>query len=179
MAASVELLFSCSLVVGRSFSVASPAALPHSCLWPFAALRRSCRGSCYRRSQASGFFCPLGARKAEKKRAIGIVAMTTGQSTDQADVPIDAFKSLQNAWEKTDDKLAIGGLGFAALILLWASTGLISAIDKLPLIPTFFEFVGILFSGWFIYRYLVFKPDREELLQKVEDTVVKITGSEI
>lgn len=28
-------------------------------------------------------------------------------------------------WEKVDDKLAIGGLGFVALIALWAANGLI------------------------------------------------------
>ncbi|XXG55850.1 hypothetical protein AAC387_Pa03g3419 [Persea americana] len=36
----------------------------------------------------------------------------------------------------------------------------LEAIDKLPLIPTILEFIGILFSWWFIYRYLLFKPDR-------------------
>jgi hypothetical protein len=79
-------------------------------------------------------------------------------------------------WEKVDDKLAVGGLGFAALILLFASSGLINAIDKLPLIPAVFEFVGILFSGWFVYRYLLFKPDREELLKVIDDVKSKITG---
>jgi energy-coupling factor transporter transmembrane protein EcfT len=79
-------------------------------------------------------------------------------------------------WDKLDDKLAVGGLGFAALIVLWASTGLIGAIDKLPLIPAVFEFVGILFSGWFVYRYLLFKPDREELLKVIDDAKSKITG---
>jgi hypothetical protein len=29
-------------------------------------------------------------------------------------------------WDKVDDKLAVGGLGFAALILLFASSGLIN-----------------------------------------------------
>ncbi len=29
-------------------------------------------------------------------------------------------------WDKADDKLAISGLGFAALLVLWATTGLIN-----------------------------------------------------
>ncbi len=32
-------------------------------------------------------------------------------------------------WDKLDDKLAVSGLGFAALIVLWASTGLIGVSD--------------------------------------------------
>jgi len=27
-------------------------------------------------------------------------------------------------------------------------------------VPQLFELVGIAFSSWFIYRYLLFKPDR-------------------
>lgn len=106
------------------------------------------------------------------------MAMATGDTSDPSKVAQDVLKSVQDAWDKTDDKLAVGGLGFTALIVLWASAGLIGAIDKLPIIPNFFEFVGILFTGWFIYRYLLFKPDREELVKKLESAVAKITGNE-
>ncbi|KAH7299097.1 hypothetical protein KP509_25G072200 [Ceratopteris richardii] len=104
--------------------------------------------------------------------------MATGDTSDPSETVQNALKYVQDTWEKTDDKLAVGGLGFSALIVLWASAGLIGAIDKLPLIPSFFEFVGILFTGWFIYRYLLFKPDREELVKKLETALAKITGSE-
>jgi hypothetical protein len=33
-------------------------------------------------------------------------------------------------------------------------------IEGLPLVPTLFELIGIAFSAWFVYRYLLFKPDR-------------------
>jgi hypothetical protein len=33
-------------------------------------------------------------------------------------------------------------------------------IEALPLVPTLFELIGIAFSAWFVYRYLLFKPDR-------------------
>lgn len=106
-----------------------------------------------------------------------VIAMATGDtSTDPVKPLTDALKPVQEYWEKTDDKLAVGGLGFAAVIVLWASTGLIAAIDKLPLIPSAFEFVGILFSGWFIYRNLLFKPDREELWTKIQNAISEITG---
>eukprot|EP00246_Nothoceros_aenigmaticus_P004076 TRINITY_DN15413_c0_g1_i1.p1 TRINITY_DN15413_c0_g1~~TRINITY_DN15413_c0_g1_i1.p1 ORF type:complete len:173 (-),score=26.86 TRINITY_DN15413_c0_g1_i1:454-972(-) len=113
----------------------------------------------------------------ELKKACNIVAMASSEGENEpAQRALDAFKNIQESWEKVDDKLAIGGLGFAALLVLWASTGLIGAIDKLPIIPDFFEFVGILFTGWFVYRFLLFKPDREELLKKVDDAKSKITG---
>ncbi|CAK9197075.1 unnamed protein product [Sphagnum troendelagicum] len=127
--------------------------------------------------------------RAESRRALTVVAKVSetetkseisveaSEATDELEDTLkSALKSVQEAWDKLDDKLAVGGLGFAALIVLWASTGLIGAIDKLPLIPAVFEFVGILFSGWFVYRYLLFKPDREELLKVIDDAKSKITG---
>ncbi|KAH9548174.1 hypothetical protein CY35_11G075000 [Sphagnum magellanicum] len=105
------------------------------------------------------------------------ISVEATEATDELEDTLKgALKSVQEAWDKLDDKLAVSGLGFAALIVLWASTGLIGAIDKLPLIPAVFEFVGILFSGWFVYRYLLFKPDREELLKVIDDAKSKITG---
>eukprot|EP00252_Welwitschia_mirabilis_P024240 TRINITY_DN711_c0_g1_i3.p1 TRINITY_DN711_c0_g1~~TRINITY_DN711_c0_g1_i3.p1 ORF type:complete len:154 (+),score=27.63 TRINITY_DN711_c0_g1_i3:128-589(+) len=84
----------------------------------------------------------------ELRRSGKIVAMATGETSTDPIKPIaDALKPVQEAWDKTDDKLAIGGLGFAALIILWASTGLIAAIDRLPILPSAFELIGILFSG--------------------------------
>ncbi|CAH8340974.1 unnamed protein product [Eruca vesicaria subsp. sativa] len=89
----------------------------------------------------------------------------------------EIVKTAQEAWEKVEDKYAIGSLAFAALVALWGSTGLISAIDRLPLFPGVFELVGIGYTGWFAYKNLIFKPDREVLFQKVKDTYRDILGS--
>jgi len=90
----------------------------------------------------------------------------------------DQLKGVQQWWDRQEDKYAIVGLGVAGIVALWASSGLLSSIDRLPVLPGFFEFVGILFTGWFVYRYLLFKPDREELVQLLDDTKKKITGEE-
>ncbi|KAI9093988.1 hypothetical protein K1719_026986 [Acacia pycnantha] len=47
----------------------------------------------------------------------------------------------------------------------------------LPLIPGVLEVVGIGYSGWFAYKNLLNKPDREALLQKIKDTYNEIIGS--
>ncbi|KAK9151327.1 hypothetical protein Syun_009636 [Stephania yunnanensis] len=46
----------------------------------------------------------------------------------------------------------------------------LQAIDRLPIVPGVLELVGIGYSGWFAYNDLVFKPDREALIQKIKDT---------
>ncbi|KAG0625218.1 hypothetical protein M758_2G037200 [Ceratodon purpureus] len=137
-----------------------------------------------RASSISGVALPSLARagvRTEAKRSLTIVAAkatkeaesTVNETTAAAE---DFLQSLQDAWEKSDDKPAIAGLVAAGLIGVWAAFGLVGAIEKLPLIPDIFEIVGILFSGWFVYRYLLFKPDREELLKIIDEQKAKITG---
>ncbi|KAK1369868.1 protein CURVATURE THYLAKOID 1B, chloroplastic [Heracleum sosnowskyi] len=80
----------------------------------------------------------------------------------------EVFETIQEAWNKVDDKYAVTSLGVAAAIALIGSSGLISAIDRLPLVPGVLELVGIGYTGWFAYKNLIFKPEREALLQKIK-----------
>ena len=51
------------------------------------------------------------------------------------------------------------------------------AIDRLPLIPGALELVGIGYTGWFAYKNIIFKPDREAFVAKVKATFNDIIGS--
>ncbi|KAK2999339.1 hypothetical protein RJ639_024496 [Escallonia herrerae] len=82
----------------------------------------------------------------EGKGRVAVVAKATGESTESS-TSLSIVKSVQSV-----------------------------AIDKLPLIPSALEFIGILFSSWFIYRYLLFKPDREELGQTINKSIADILG---
>eukprot|EP00897_Mesotaenium_endlicherianum_P009355 jgi/Mesen1/8448/ME000475S07706 len=119
------------------------------------------------------------SRVSVQKRSVKIVSKASTEDDIGADINeavSGTIKEIQEAWDKTDDKLAISALGVSGLVVLWAASGLLGAIDRLPIIPAFLEFVGLLFSGYFVYRYLLFKPDREELLKIIGDTKNKITG---
>ncbi|PSS07426.1 Protein CURVATURE THYLAKOID 1C like [Actinidia chinensis var. chinensis] len=105
---------------------------------------------------------------------VAIVSKATGESSESS-TSLSIVKSVQNVWENSD-RFALIGLGFASIVAIWASANLVTAIDKLPLIPSAFEFIGILFSTWFLYRYLLFKPDREELVQTVNKSISDILG---
>jgi hypothetical protein len=48
----------------------------------------------------------------------------------------------------------------SAFLALWALNSVVEAVDRLPLFGGLFEMVGIVVTGWFIYRYLIFGPDR-------------------
>ncbi|KAL6006614.1 hypothetical protein ACLOJK_032107 [Asimina triloba] len=75
-----------------------------------------------------------------------IVATGEAPSQEGSDVP-EIFKTAQEAWDKLEDKYAVTVLTLAVVIALWGAGGLLSAIDRLPLIPGIFELIGIGYSG--------------------------------
>ncbi|KAF3783958.1 CURVATURE THYLAKOID 1C protein [Nymphaea thermarum] len=103
-----------------------------------------------------------------------IVSMATGEKSDPSSESI--LKSIAASWNSSEDRIALAGLGFAAIAAIWASSNLITVIDNLPFIPTALELVGILFSWWFIYRYLLFKPDRQELIRIIKGSISEVLG---
>ncbi|XP_061980508.1 protein CURVATURE THYLAKOID 1C, chloroplastic-like [Populus nigra] len=111
----------------------------------------------------------------DRQNYVSVVVRATGESSESSP-PLGIVKSVKNIWDDSEDRLALVGLGFAALVAIWTSAKLIPAIDKLPVVPSVLELIGILFSSWFIYRYLLFKPDREELFQIIKKSVANILG---
>ncbi|KAI5081845.1 hypothetical protein GOP47_0001588 [Adiantum capillus-veneris] len=122
-------------------------------------------------------FNPSLHRLSGSRRGVWVVSRAAEEPFDANKVLNDTLKDLQEAWEKTEEKLALGTLGFSVLITVWASVGVVSAIDRLPLLPSFLELVGVFYSAWFAYRYLLFKPDREELRKKADDILNSIIGT--
>uniref|UniRef100_A0A5B7B852 Cyanobacterial aminoacyl-tRNA synthetase CAAD domain-containing protein n=1 Tax=Davidia involucrata TaxID=16924 RepID=A0A5B7B852_DAVIN len=113
-----------------------------------------------------------------RKIARNVVTMATGEAPAEVaatELP-EIVKTIQEAWDKVEDKYAVTSLGVAGVVAIWGSTGMISAIDRLPLIPGVLELVGIGYTGWFAYQNLIFKPDREALIQKIKDTYNDIIG---
>ncbi len=82
----------------------------------------------------------------------------------------------QAKWDETDEKPAVVAVGVSSFIALWALSGLVDRLDRLPLVGGFLELVGLLVTGWFTYRYLLFKSSREELLDDIESLKSKIAG---
>ncbi|KAJ6947366.1 hypothetical protein NC651_001914 [Populus alba x Populus x berolinensis] len=117
---------------------------------------------------------PLSTIK-ERQNCVAVVVKATGESSESS-TSLSIVKSVQNIWDDSEDRLALVGLGFAALVAVWASANVITAVDKLPVVPSALEFVGILYSSWFVYRYLLLKPNREELFQIIKKSVGDILG---
>ncbi|XP_006662551.2 protein CURVATURE THYLAKOID 1B, chloroplastic-like [Oryza brachyantha] len=108
-----------------------------------------------------------------KRLARNVVAMAAGEAPAAplaANAEITEFiNDLKQEWDRIEDKYAVTTLAVAASLGMWSAGGVVSAIDRLPLIPGLMEAVGIGYSGWFAYRNLLFKPDREAFFAKVRE----------
>lgn len=69
------------------------------------------------------------------------------------------------------------GLLIAALVSLRVLVAVLEVLNGIPLVQPTFEIVGMAYSGWFIYRYLLSAATRKELAVKVEEIKEQITGN--
>ncbi|KAK4263110.1 hypothetical protein QN277_028579 [Acacia crassicarpa] len=96
---------------------------------------------------------------------------------DESVQPFDFAEKLENIKFDIDDTGSILLYGGGAVIALWLSSALVGAIDSIPLIPKLLEVVGLGYTLWFTYRYLLFKKNRDELATKIEDLKARVLGS--
>ncbi|AFZ12661.1 hypothetical protein Cri9333_1776 [Crinalium epipsammum PCC 9333] len=77
-----------------------------------------------------------------------------------------------------DNKRAIISLGllFAGIVSLKLTLAILAAINDIPLLAPTFELVGIGYTGWFVYRYLLQASTRQELSEEVKNFKSGILG---
>ncbi|TKY64020.1 CURVATURE THYLAKOID 1A [Spatholobus suberectus] len=81
-------------------------------------------------------------------------------------------------WDAVENKSTVLLYGGGAIVAVWLSSILVSAINSVPLLPKIMELVGLGYTGWFVYRYLLFKSSRKELATDIEALKKKISGTE-
>ncbi|KAH7296209.1 hypothetical protein KP509_26G013600 [Ceratopteris richardii] len=97
---------------------------------------------------------------------------TTEETTVQAE---DLVADLKAKWDAIENKTNVFIYGGGALAALWFSTTILGAVNSVPLLPKLLELVGLGYSFWFVYRYLLFKENRKELTKEIEQLKAKLT----
>ncbi|PWA53715.1 hypothetical protein CTI12_AA330020 [Artemisia annua] len=95
--------------------------------------------------------------------------------------PVDAnelFDDLKEKWDALENKPTVIVYGGGAVVAIWLFSIFISAVNSVPLLPKILELVGLGYTGWFVYRYLLFKSSRRELATDIESIKKKFTGTE-
>ncbi|XP_048141565.1 protein CURVATURE THYLAKOID 1A, chloroplastic isoform X2 [Rhodamnia argentea] len=81
-------------------------------------------------------------------------------SSDDSPASVDAgelFTDLKEKWDALENKSTVILYGGGAIVAVWLSSVVVGAINSVPLLPKIMELVGLGYTGWFVYRYLLFK----------------------
>jgi hypothetical protein len=68
------------------------------------------------------------------------------------------------------------GLILAAILAVKIVLALLDAVDDIPLLAPSLELIGLFYTGWFLYRYLLKASNRQELLDDVSAIRDQILG---
>jgi len=68
------------------------------------------------------------------------------------------------------------GLIFAGIVSLKLTLAILDAINDIPLLAPTFELVGIGYTAWFVYRYLLQASNRQELSEEIDKFKAQIVG---
>uniref|UniRef100_A0A453L0S5 Cyanobacterial aminoacyl-tRNA synthetase CAAD domain-containing protein n=1 Tax=Aegilops tauschii subsp. strangulata TaxID=200361 RepID=A0A453L0S5_AEGTS len=67
--------------------------------------------------------------------------------------------------------------GSSAIVAIWISSIVVSALESVPVVPQVMEVVGLGFTVWFTSRYLIFKENRDELITRIGSIKRQVLGS--
>ncbi|XP_030535618.1 protein CURVATURE THYLAKOID 1A, chloroplastic-like [Rhodamnia argentea] len=143
----------------RRFSLTSPSrryVLPH----------RSPRRSC------------LSLRLVSDSNRFQSIQIRASKETSSPFETGDTFAVVKEKWDAIEDKSLVFLYGGGTIVAVWLSSIVVDAINSLPLLPKVMELVGLGYTGWFVYRYLLFESSRKELASDIEALKKKIAGSE-
>ncbi|XP_042062755.1 protein CURVATURE THYLAKOID 1A, chloroplastic-like [Salvia splendens] len=68
--------------------------------------------------------------------------------------------------------------GGGSIVAIWLTSTVVGAINRVPLLPKIMELVGLGYTVWFVYRYLLFKSSRKELSEEIESIKKKLSGTD-
>lgn len=106
-----------------------------------------------------------------QRRAAGVAARAQSDASDKVQ---ELITTAQDTWEQTENKTTVASAAGITFILIVLADAVLTRLNGFPLLPSLLELVGIGYSGYFIYRYALFKPDREELVNKIKSYRSKI-----
>ncbi|KAK7258551.1 hypothetical protein RIF29_24131 [Crotalaria pallida] len=116
-----------------------------------------------------------------ESRKFSLLQTRASSSSEETSTSADAnelFDDLKQKWDGVENKSTVLLYGGGALVAVWLSSILVGAVNSVPLLPKILELVGLGYTGWFVYRYLLFKSSRKELATDIEDLKKKIAGTE-
>lgn len=79
-------------------------------------------------------------------------------------------------YEQYKSPLTVVGVILASIISLKVLLGIVDELNDIPLLAPTFELIGIGYTVWFVYRYLLRSSNRQQLAQEIQALKEQILG---
>jgi len=79
-------------------------------------------------------------------------------------------------YEQYKSPLTVVGLILASIVSLKVLLGIVDELNDIPLLAPTFELIGIGYSAWFVYRYLLRSSNRQQLGQEIQALKEQVFG---
>lgn len=86
---------------------------------------------------------------------------------------------ISQFYQEYKSPLTVVGLIIVTILALRLTIGLIGVLEEIPILSFSVELVGMGYTIWFVYRYLLRKSNRKELLDKLQSIKAEIVGKGI
>ncbi|CAN6568259.1 unnamed protein product [Malus baccata var. baccata] len=115
--------------------------------------------------------------KGSRRLSLQVRASSSEETSTSVDTD-ELISDLKAKWDAVENKSTVLLYGGGAIVAVWLSSIVVGAVNSVPLLPKVLELVGLGYTGWFVYRYLLFKSSRKELATDIEALKKKIAGTE-
>ncbi|PSB13672.1 hypothetical protein C7B69_19935 [filamentous cyanobacterium Phorm 46] len=79
-------------------------------------------------------------------------------------------------YQQYKSPLTVVGLILASIISLKVLLGIVDELNDIPLLAPTFELIGIGYTAWFVYRYLLRSSNRQQLGQEIQALKEQVFG---
>jgi hypothetical protein len=101
------------------------------------------------------------------------VKRITAQAVDKLG---DLDKYFGEFFQEYKRPLIALGLFFGLFLSIKLTLAVLEAINEVPVLAPLFELIGLLYSGWFVYRYLLKASNRSELASEMNALKDQVLG---
>ncbi|XP_022871295.1 protein CURVATURE THYLAKOID 1A, chloroplastic-like [Olea europaea var. sylvestris] len=129
------------------------------------------------RFSSSAFSTSFRPISESRRSSCLLVKASSSDETSAVDAN-ELLTDLKEKWDAVENKSTVLLYGVGAILATWLASIIVGAVNSVPLLPKIMELVGLGYTGWFVYRYLLFKSSRKELAEDIEVLKKKIAGTE-
>ncbi|KAL6661370.1 hypothetical protein ACP70R_000754 [Stipagrostis hirtigluma subsp. patula] len=129
-------------------------------------------------SRVASLAAPLPRRADSLKISPLQLTATRSSKENSSSEDDELLADIRDKWDALENKSSLLLYSGGAIIAAWLSSVVVRAVGSVPLLPDLLELVGLGYSGWFVYRYLLFQENRKELANIIDDLKKRITGDD-